>query len=64
MWPIRGYYRCPTCLLKYPVMWGTPEGALAGPKNLLAGVHSAISEASGFGIPGFAYADDRRRNPL
>jgi hypothetical protein len=64
MWPIRGYYRCPACLREYSVPWGGREGAPAGPSALLAGVHSAAAEASGFGIPQLAYADSRRRNPL
>lgn len=21
MWPVNGYYRCPTCLREYPVVW-------------------------------------------
>lgn len=21
MWPVKGYYQCPTCLRAYPVLW-------------------------------------------
>lgn len=34
MWPVAGFYRCPSCLRQYPVQWELPELSAYAPARL------------------------------
>ena len=50
MWPLRGSYRCSTCLRSYPVRWADDEGFPAARSHGLPAVDGAGSQSSSFAL--------------
>lgn len=61
MWPMRGYYRCATCLRTYPVRWAHHEGSPASQRRVLPGVAAAASEIGSFAVAPAAFAGQKAK---